>query len=477
MTEKSLQTRPPIVAILGHVDHGKTTLLDYIRKTKIASKEAGGITQSIGAWQAKTPKGGIITFIDTPGHELFSEMRLRGAQAADIVVLVVAADDGVMPQTRESLAHIRQAAVPFAVAITKTDLPSAEPERVKNQLTEEGILLEGRGGDVVVVEVSGKTGQGVDSLLEMLELLAEISEVKADPAAPASAVVIETLRDRRGPVVRSIVTDGTLRVGDEVKAVDKLTGKQFGAKIRGMFDENQKSAKEALPGMPIEILGFDELPPAGTTITTGEAEKEKEEPPTGRIPQRPPKGFLVIIKADTAGRLEAVESSLPEGVVVVLKGLGDVVENDILMAGATGAVILGFNIKVDKAAKNLGETSNITIRTYNIIYELVQDLEEMVKKASEPEEKVVGSAQIIAEFPHGKERIAGVKILSGRITKSDKMRLVRQGEQVGDIKPVSIRKQKDFVDKVETGTEAGIHFRPQFDFKIGDVIESYSSQR
>lgn len=468
MEKQHGNTRPPIVAVLGHVDHGKTSLLDKIRNTNLAAREAGGITQSIGAWQVKTPRGDKITFIDTPGHEAFAKMRARGAKVADIVILVVAADDGVMPQTAESLQYIKEAKVPFLVAITKVDLPGVSLEKVKTQLVNNGVMLEGLGGDVVAVEVSSVTGQGVEELLEMISLVAQMNDIKGDSGNFLEAPVVETLLDRRrGPVVRAIVRDGTLRTGDIIGA-DGISGR-----VRGLFDENRKPRDEATPGMPVEILGFEKLPPTGAVLKS--VVKGVEE---NIVPQEKTihgtKGFPVILKADTAGSLEAIENKLPGTVGVKLSGTGDISESDVLLASITGSVIVGFNVRASKNLLKLTESEKVKIYTYKIIYELLSDIDKWLKeKEDQGQEKILGRAQVVAKFPHDKKNIAGCKILEGRILKSDKLVLIRDNKPVGNVYVKSLKKGKLDVDKAVVGEECGILFDPQLDFTMGDVLESW----
>lgn len=465
--------RPPIVSVLGHVDHGKTSLLDYIRKTSVAAREAGGITQSIGAFRVTTKNGKKITFIDTPGHEAFSQMRSRGARVADIVILVVAADDGVMPQTQESLGFIKEAEVPFIIAITKIDLPTAQPEKVKTQLAQNGVLLEGRGGDVVALEVSSKTGKGVEDLLEMISLVAELHGVSGDPKASPEAPIIETgLDPQRGPVVRTVVREGTLKIGDMIGA------EGISAKVRGLFDENRKPIKEAGPGTPVEILGFSGLPPVGGTIGLPTEGKVA----TSKVAKATIQGFPVVLKADTAGSLEAIIASLSGKVGILGASIGDIAEGDIVRASTIGAPIVGFNVKVGKDILALAEEEGVRIYTYKIIYELLSDVEKWAREKEElGQEKILGKAQIVAEFPHNKTRIAGCRVISGRVVRSDKLRLVRGSAERADKEEVlgtvfikSLRRQKEEISKAEAGEEFGVFFEPQLDFKIGDVLESFA---
>jgi translation initiation factor IF-2 len=471
MIAKKTFSRPPIVAVLGHVDHGKTTLLDKIRKTKVAQKEAGGMTQSIGATQVDF-KGKKITFVDTPGHAAFSKMRARGAQVTDFVVLVVAADDGVMPQTIESLKHIQEAKVPFLVAINKIDLGGAEPEKVKKQLADNGVKVEGYGGDVVVVPVSAKTGEGVEELMEMILLLAEMAEIKAEPEGELEAVVIESKKDRRGSVGTVIVRNGTLKVGD------KIMVEQVPAKVRGLLDEKGKPVKKAGPGMPVEVLGFAQVPPVGAKVT------RVEELPAilASIPSgtKPPKDkaeekkLKVILKADSLGSLEAVKGSLGETVFLVHAGVGEIIDADIFLAKTTGAVIVGYQVKVAPALRKLAEDEGVIIKTYKIIYELLDDLEESALKAMEssPDETVTGKAKIIAEFVRGEEKVAGCQVLEGKIRKKDKVRLLRGNQVLGAIKIASMKHQREKIQEAKPGIEFGAIFSPPLDFKVGDMLIS-----
>lgn len=470
MAEEKLQQnngihRPPIVAVLGHVDHGKTTLLDRIRKTTVAVREAGGITQSIGAWQVKTPKNDTITFIDTPGHEAFKSMRARGVKVADIVILVVAADDGVMPQTKESLQYIKESNTPFLVAITKIDLPTAQIDKVKNQLTTEGVFLEGYGGDVTSVEVSAKTGQGVDELLELISLTAEINEVSGNPKAELEAYVIESRHDRRkGVVTSAIVKNGSIKRGDQL-----IAGEIVG-KARGLFDESGKPVQQVFPGMPVEIIGFPNIPPVGALINNTQNDVQERE--VARTITKV-KGLPIILKADTAGSLEAILGQLPKEVGILFSGIGDINESDISNAIAVKAVVVGFNVRVAREVQKMAEEEVVKVYTYKIIYELLQDIDKWILGVEEAKEKVLGKAQIIAQFPHDKVKIAGCRVTEGRIVRSDKLRIIRNFETLGNIRLVSLKKQKQEVDKVVGGEEFGILFEPQFDFQVGDVVESY----
>lgn len=460
-------SRPPIIAVLGHVDHGKTSLLDNIRNTNITAREAGGITQATGAWQVITKGGKVITFIDTPGHEAFKSMRSRGAEIADIVILVVAADDSIKPQTRESLKFILESETPYIVAITKIDLPGANSEKVKVDLAAEGVYLEGRGGDVPVVEVSNKTGQGVDDLLEVIILMAELAEIDANPEGVLEAPIIEAKRDvRRGNSVQAIVRNGTLKTGSVVEVEDKQV------KIRGLFDQLGKPLKEATPGIPVEILGFENLPLVGSVIgVRGEYVQKEKRKLTLSDDGRP----RIILKADTQGSLEAILGSLPDGVDLVTAEVGDITETDILQAETAKAVIFGFNIKIDNNLSRIAEEVKIVVKTYKIIYELFDDIKKLLlSEINTNVERIVGKAEIIAEFVHDKEsKIAGCRVIEGRIVKTDKARLIRGENVLGQIHIQNIKKFKTETDKLNLGEEAGIYFKPQFDFRIGDMLELY----
>ncbi len=458
--------RPPVVAILGHVDHGKTSLLDKIRNTNITAREAGGITQSIGAWQVTTKTGHTITFIDTPGHAAFSNMRSRGANIADVVILVVASDDGVMPQTKESIKFIKESNTPYIVALTKSDVAGAQPDRAKGQLLENEVIVEGYGGDIPVVSVSSKTGEGIDDLLEIISLVAEVSEIKGNAKNELEAYIIEAeLDSRRGVVVSAIVKDGTLSVGQEVEAED------VSAKIRGLFDQNQKPVKEAKPGDPIEILGFSQVPPVGALITNiGASAKVRTR--TAFVPKS--EGFPILLKADTSGSLEAIVGQLSTQVGVMDTGIGEVTESDVETARATKSVLVGFNTKVPKEVQRKATEDGVKIYVYKIIYELLSDVDKWIKEKEESErEKILGRAEILAQFPHdAKRKIAGCKVTEGRITKGDRLRLVRKDEILGSVRVLELKKQRQDAERVNSGEECGLLFEPQFDFQVGDMIES-----
>ena len=460
------QSRPPIVTVLGHVDHGKTTLLDAIRKTSVAVREAGGITQSIGASIATTKEGKKITFIDTPGHAAFGKMRSRGSKVADIAVLVVAAEDGVKPQTLEALQLIKEAEIPFIVAITKIDLPSADVEGAKGQLTKQGVGFEGMGGDTPVLPVSGKTGKGIEELLETISLLAEVTHIGGDPQGGLEAVVVETQKDRRGPLASAVVRNGTLKVGASVLAENVTT------KVRGLFDYKGVSVKEALPGEPVQILGFEVLPAVGAKITSFTGEVAEELPQKPSLPKlKLRKGEIAaIIKAASTGSLEAVLGNMPPGIVVIDSGVGDIFESDVLLAKASGVGrIFAFESGASSAVKKLAQAEGVAIEEFKIIYELFQRLEELIKKG---EVEILGKAEIVASFPFNNKKIAGARVISGKITKIDTLTLLRGEKEIGKVKVLSLKKQKQEIAEAKAGEEFGILFEPQLAFAIGDVIVS-----
>lgn len=477
-------TRPPIVTILGHVDHGKTSLLDEIRKASVAVHEHGGITQAIGAYQAEHD-GKLITFIDTPGHAAFEKMRSRGARVADIAVLVVAADDGVMPQTVEAIKHIQAAKVSMIVVVNKIDLPGInltnQLEKIKRQLSDNKVLVEEYGGDVPIVQLSAKTGEGVDKLLEMILLVAEVNEIKGDASLPAQGVVIESNLDKsKGAVATAIIRNGTLRKSDQII----LGGVK--SKIRGILDYTGKSVDSAGPSTPVELLGLEQVPAVGAVL--GEAAeavaKQQVLSLVDKLRQEGSEKLNVIAKADKAGSLEAIEDALnqfnseKETVKLVSSGTGDITEKDVELAAATKAFIVGFNVKVIPAAQKIAETEHVLVRTYNIIYELLDELKDVVEGmlAGELAEEIFGVAQIVAEFQYGKnQRIAGSRVLDGQISKGPRVRVIREDQIIGEGKIRSIKHLKEEVSKVEKGQECGILFDSPIDFKVGDIIQSYRS--
>lgn len=484
--DQSKLQRPPVVAVLGHVDHGKTTLLDAIRQTNIVSKEHGGITQHIGAYQVEYQKESI-TFIDTPGHAAFVKMRSRGASVTDLVVLVIAADDGVKPQTKESLAHIKQAKVHFLVVINKIDLAGASVDKVKAQLAENEVLVEGYGGDIVCLEVSAKQKKGLDELLEMILLIAKMENLKANPKANLKAVVIESSLDsKKGPLATVLVQNGTLKLGDQLMTED------IEGKVKAMLDANGKKLEKALPSTPVEVLGFKKAPPVGAKVEILMGSKEKKEEKemkeikekkvvkdkktiTKDEEKEDDNKIRVILKADTIGTLEAIEANLPEEVEVILAGVGQITDSDVLLALSTKASVLAFNVKTPGLVKKLAETEKVDIKTYNIIYQLLEDIEKKVLKILEPtiDEETLGEAEIIAEFNIKGKHIAGCKIKKGKFSKNNPVHLKRKDKIIADAKITSFQKEREEVNEAKAGDEVGLVLSPDLDFKIDDGIISY----
>ena len=471
--------RPPIVAVLGHVDHGKASLLDYIRKTEIAKGEHGGITQHIGAYQIPG-----ITFIDTPGHEAFAKMRTRGATAADIALLVVAADDGVMPQTKESIRMITEAGVPMIVVINKIDMETANVDKVKTDLARAGVQVEGFGGTIPFVLVSSKTGKGIPDLLEIIKLVADEKKLPNEPTAPLEAMVIETRIDKgKGLVATIIVKKGTLQFGTTL-----YNGIQPIAKVRAMFDEAGIGVSEALPSKPVEVLGFTKLPQVGTVITDI-PQKEAEVAQVVSLTQEQTlqqflstmdqkKKLAIIIKADTFGSLEAILEALGNDVDIVTAGVGDIADQDILLAKSTDAFVIGFNVKLKTEIGKLAQIEGVITRTYTIIYELLDELRDVIAGAMEviTKERELGKGTVIAEFPFDGKRIAGTKVISGRIARGDQVKIMRKEEEIGKAKIKSVRKGKSEETKVEPGNDCGLLFDHDVAFAIGDDIIAFTNR-
>ena len=499
VVEGPVLPRAPVVTVMGHVDHGKTSLLDYIRRAKVAAGEAGGITQHIGAYPVETPRG-MISFLDTPGHEAFTAMRARGAQATDIVILVVAADDGVMPQTREAIKHAKAAGVPIVVAVNKIDKPEANLDRVKQELVSEQVVPEEYGGESPFVSVSARTGQGIDDLLEQVLLQAEVLELKASVDAPAKGLVIEAQLDKgRGPVATVLVKSGTLKAGDVV-----LAGQTFG-RVRAMLDENGKSIKTAGPSIPVEIQGLTEVPQAGDEFMVLGDERRAREIATYRagkfrntklaklqaaklenmfadIGAGEVKTLPIIIKADVQGSQEALSQSLlklstPEvKVQMVYTGVGGISESDINLAIASKAIVIGFNVRADSGARKLAEGNGVNLRYYSIIYDAVDELKVAMSGMLAPEQKeeALGTAEIRTVFVASKiGTVAGSYITSGQVTRNCKFRLLRDNVVIysGDVE--SVRRLKDDVREVKEGFECGIKLRNYNDIKEGDQLEFF----
>lgn len=468
--------RPPIVVIMGHIDHGKTTLLDKIRSTNLWRKETGGITQHIGAYQVSVvTKTGqrLITFIDTPGHAAFCQMRARGARITDIAVLVISAQDGIMAQTKECLDHITGAKLPFIVAINKIDLPGANLDKVKGQLVELGITPEDYGGQTACIPVSAKTGEGIDKLLEMILLNAEILELKSEPDSPLEAFVIESRLDpKRGPVASVIVKKGTLRVGDQIYC------DSFSGKIKAMTDGSRQNIQPAGPSQPAELLGFEHVPSVGSLILSQPAKRTADSPnqPKAIVGSDTPK-LSVIIKADVQGTLEALLNSFSDDIQVISSGIGPVSDTDVFMAQSTKAQIFAFNVPVAKFIRNLADNNKVLIFESKIIYEIIENIQSQVLKILEPtiDETILGEGKIIAEFKIEKVRIAGIQCTKGELGKNDLIHLKRDGKIIKDTKVEGIRQGKNIVERIKTGQDCGMTFRPYVDFKLNDAIISYKT--
>ncbi|MDA3130573.1 translation initiation factor IF-2 [Aliibacillus thermotolerans] len=494
-----LEARPPVVTIMGHVDHGKTTLLDSIRHTKVTAKEAGGITQHIGAYQVEA-NGKKITFLDTPGHAAFTTMRARGAQVTDITVLVVAADDGVMPQTKEAINHAKAAEVPIIVAVNKMDKETANPDRVKQELMEFGLVPEDWGGDTIFVNVSALKGDGIDDLLEMILLVAEIEEWKANPNKRARGTVVEAELDKgRGPVATLLVQEGTLHVGDPI-----VVGNTYG-KIRAMVNDMGKRVKEAGPSTPVEITGLNDVPQAGDAFIVFEDEKkarqigekrkerarEEERSQTAKvniddlfsqIQEGDVKEINVIVKADVQGSVEAMRGSLEkidvEGVKIniIHAGAGAITESDVILASASNALIVGFNVRPDANAKRTAEAEKVDIRLYRVIYDALEEIEAAMKGMLDPEyeEKVIGQLEVRQLFKVSRiGTIAGSYVLEGKITRDASVRLIRDGVVVHEGEIKALKRFKDDVREVQAGYECGVTLENYNDIKEGDIIEAY----
>jgi len=499
----TLKPRPPVVTILGHVDHGKTSLLDAIRKTKVAAGEAGGITQHIGAYQVEMD-GKKITFIDTPGHAAFTAMRARGAQVTDIAVLVVAADDGVMPQTVEAINHALAAGVPIIVAINKIDVPAANPDRVKQQLTEHNIVVEEYGGDVIAVPVSAVRGDGIDDLLESINLVAEVAELKANPDRPASAVVIEAELDpSRGPVATVLVQAGTLRQGDAL-VVGETSGK-----VKAMFDDTGARIREAGPATPVVIMGLEAVPEAGERIRAvaderlarqiveerrrrREAEEQTahahvnldtlfNEISTGKL-----KELIIILKADVRGSAEAIKGSLERlsndevKVKIIHAATGPVSDSDVMLAEASNGIIIAFNTRVEASARKRAEAEGVEIRSYNIIYQVIEDVEKALQGMLEPiyESVVDGHAEVRQVFKSSRlGGIAGCYVLDGTLRRGSNVRVLRGKEELARTRCEGLKRFQDDVREVQTGYECGVVLSNFDKFEEGDIIEFFHEER
>ena len=502
VVEENLVKRPPIVTIMGHVDHGKTSLLDAIRHAKVTASEAGGITQHIGAYTVSL-NGEKITFLDTPGHEAFTAMRARGAQVTDIVILVVAADDGIMPQTKEAINHCKAAEVPMIVAINKIDRPGANVDRVKQELTEHGLVSEDWGGDTICVPVSAKTGENLESLLEMVLLTAEMQELQADPNRKAKGTVIEAKLDKgRGAVASLLIQNGTLNVGDSI-----LVGSTYG-RIRAMFDDRGKKIKSAGPSIPVEILGLSEVPAAGdrfivckdekTARNMAEVRKQKIKADShqasnrvsledlySQIQEGKVKELAIVVKADVQGSVEAIRQSLEKlstddvKVRVIHGAVGAITETDVTLAAASNALVIGFNVRPDSNATVQSEKENIEIKTYRIIYDAIEDVKSAMIGMLEPEYKEVinGKAEVRMTYKISNVgTIAGCYVIDGKIVRNSEVRVIRDGIVIFESTLASLKRFKDDAKEVAKGYECGLSIEKFNDLKEGDIIESFTME-
>jgi translation initiation factor IF-2 len=501
--DANLLPRPPVVTVMGHVDHGKTKLLDAIRQTNVVDSEAGGITQHIGAYQA-TVNGQKITFLDTPGHEAFTAMRAHGANITDVTILVVAADDGVMPQTIEAINHARAAGVPIVVAINKIDKENADPNRVKQQLTEAGLVVEEWGGDIVSVEISAKEKTGIEALLESVLLVAEMEELKANPNQAAAGVVIEAEKDKTmGPLATVLIQSGTLKEGDTV-----VVGGTWG-RVRAMFNDMGKRIKKAEPSTPTEILGLNDVPQVGdnlaavvderhaqAVLSRRRVEMEQESARAARpvnldnlydqISTGKVKELNVILKTDVQGSIEPIRTSLERlatdevKVRIIHSATGNINESDVMLAAASNGLIIGFSVTATEGARHLASASGVAIHYYNVIYNLVDDVEKALKGMLEPTyvEVIDGRATVQAVFPAGKgSRVAGVMVNEGKVTRNASVRVTRSKQVVADATVSSLKRFKDDVREVAAGYECGVGVKDFNDFQVGDVLEFYRMER
>lgn len=501
--EDSLVPRPPVVTIMGHVDHGKTTLLDAIRSSHLTEKETGGITQHIGAYRAKY-KNRYITFIDTPGHEAFTQLRARGSQVTDIVVLVVAADDGVMPQTKEAISHAQAAKVPIIVAINKIDKPEANPERVKQQLAKEGLIVEEWGGKTISVEISAKDKKNIDELLEMILLLGDILELKSNPYVPAQGVILESRLDaQKGPVATVIIQLGTLTAGQAF-----ICGQTYG-KARALFDEFSHPVKEAGPSVPVEVLGFNEVPPAGTffQVVPGSdiarrisefriARAKKETPEKAapltledlfkKIEKGQTKELTVIVKADVNGSIEVLKDLLPTlstdqvKINVLQASTGNVTEADVILASATGAIIIGYNVKVPAKIQDIAKNEKVEIRLYKIIYQLTDDLKKAMAGMLEPviKETYLGRAVVKKIFNITKVgTVLGCQVIDGKIVRNAEAKVIRDNQVVYQTRVSSLKHLKENVNEVKKDAECGLGLEKSQDIQPGDIIEVFVREK
>jgi translation initiation factor IF-2 len=502
-TKRGQKPRPPVVTVMGHVDHGKTSLLDAIRQTNVVDQEVGAITQHIGAYQADI-EGRKITFIDTPGHEAFTAMRARGAHATDIAVLVVSADDGVMPQTAEAISHAQAAGVPIVVALNKIDKAGANPEQVKQQLTEHGLLIEEWGGDVICIPVSAKKGQGIPDLLEHILLVAEMLELKANPSGPAVGTIIEAAMDKtKGPMATVLVQSGTLSLGDTV-----LVGDTVG-RLKAMFDDRGNMVKEAQPATPVKILGLQSIPQAGDTLTAVKDERKARslaetlreerllssqqtlrgsrlEEFSAQTQEGKVKELNIVLRTDVQGSIEPIKDSIEQinteeiAVRVIHADSGSITEGDIMLALASKGIVVGFNTKPTLGAQRLAELHRVQIRSYKVIYELIEDIQKALRGMLEPTyvDVLVGRAEIRDIFSSSKwGKIAGAYVLEGKVTRNATARIMREGNMLHEAPIGSLRRFKDDAKEVTAGLECGISIDDFGEFQVGDIVEAYQKEQ
>ncbi|MFZ9967841.1 MAG: translation initiation factor IF-2, partial [Steroidobacteraceae bacterium] len=497
--EAEAVARPPVVTIMGHVDHGKTSLLDYIRRTKVAAGEAGGITQHIGAYHVTTPKG-VITFLDTPGHAAFTAMRARGAKVTDLVILVVAADDGVMPQTKEAVQHARAAGVPLVVAVNKIDKPQADPERVKSELSAENVVAEDWGGDTIFVNVSAHTGEGIDKLLDAILLQSEVLELKAPAVGPASGTVVEaSIEKGRGAVATVLVQRGLLAVGDTI-----LVGEQFG-RIRALFDESGNAVKEVGPSLPAQVLGLPAPPNAGDELLVVENERkarevalyrqgkfrdvrlarqagQRTEDVFSQLAQEGKASIQLLVKAGVQGSVEALTEALTKlgtddvAVKVIGSGVGGITESDVMLAAASKAQIIGFDVRADASARSAIKDQNVDVRYYSVIYEAIDDVRQAMTGMLAPEvkEQIIGLAEVREVFRSSKfGTVAGCLVVDGVVRRNKPIRVLRDNVVIFQGELESLKRFKDDAGEVRSGTECGIGVKGYNDIRVGDQIECY----
>lgn len=478
--------RGPIVTILGHVDHGKTSLLDFIRKSRLTEKEHGGITQRIGAYEISTGLKGYptdkITFIDTPGHEAFSKLRSRGASIADIAILVIDAKDSLKPQTVESIEHIKAAKIPYIIALNKMDLPDANPNKVKNDLLKYEVIVEDKGGTVPTVGISAKTGDGIPDLLESLLLISADLHLEYDDESTPEAYIIETKKDKRGVVASVVIKNGKISVGDDIFSVEDK------ARVRTMFNDLNKPIREIIPSMPAELLGFPQPPAVGTMITSTIGVKPEEKAPEKKkpafdldaifnsAPTEKKKQLSIILKADTQGSLDAIVESLApnENIIIQDAAIGEINKSDIFLAKTTKSLVIGFSVDADAMTRELSKQEKVIIKTYDIIYELLEELEEvstLLQEKENQEKNLKGEGKVLATFIIEGETIFGVKVTKGKIANGDAIELFRDNKSIGKTKLVSLKNRAKIIQEVKKDQECGMLFYPILDMKVGDVIK------